>query len=523
MPGANPLYIAPIIKAYTEQQTALAKLSTDQQGAQKTAADARAGMIESIRNADPAYKPQLWNDFLNQQFQSGRINKDQYRQYANNVPSDNALATLRDQNLYYSEQVDLAAKQGTAALGIARANEFKSQAAARDLTDHAQVAVATMPQDPAQVQDWLSKQPADVQHVLNMAGNPTDPRLMRTILTATAVPLTQQQKVAQEQQNNLIQEGSNIAARGDQTAYAEWLGGLKYTNPSLAAQMPPASQYDPKTYPTLVAQVGQTPEQRMQSANQTVERTDQEKRLGIEYARLGIERQKLDQSLGTGPLARGQGENLVRAYETIQNKADQMRDQLGQAITKGTGYVDEHGVYKPWSIIKSNGASDDDIDGYKQDMLSRYKAQTEDSLQAIADKNRIYGRMGASPQMSTEDAQNAIITGARQVPGMQNYRQAQAAPAPTGLNQARGSGANASSQNPQTDTPANPNPNPQAGTNVEPGTPRPHRQTGNPPGQIDLSKLQNWANQNPGRRAFNRQTGQALEYNGSQWVPAQPQ
>jgi Tfp pilus assembly protein PilV len=270
MPGANPMFAISIYNGMIDQKTKMAGLDKDLLANEKATNDREAGALNSIAGAAPEDKNQMWTDHLNSQFQAGQITKQQYQQYVNNpIPTDTQLKTMANAKLLYSEQMEGAAKQATSDENLARAQNFRSEASARDLVSHAQVAIPTMPQDPQGFAAWKTQQPADVQKVLQ---NTTDPDEGRRLLQLSATPLDKQAKTQQDNDVAQIAEGRNIAAQGTAGAYGEFMGGLKHSNPKLYNQMPPVSGFDSKTYPDLINRIGLTPEQTSQAGNQSQNR-----------------------------------------------------------------------------------------------------------------------------------------------------------------------------------------------------------------------------------------------------------
>jgi hypothetical protein len=413
MPGANPMFASKIYGGIIDMQQKMLEFSKTQREDAMARADIDAGKLEAIINSPAAERAGNWQQFLGDRLASGRITQQQYQQGMQNVPTDSQLTFMRDSMLADKQQVEMAEKRAMAVQANARTDEFKSQASARDLPIHAQASLATLPNDPAQFDDWKAKQTPDVQHILE---NVQDPWTAKQVLPRAVVPFTEQQKLQQEQESQLINEGV-AASRQGSAAYGQFLGRIQVTNPTLYARMPPLNGFNAQTYPVAINDLGLNPAQRQTANYENSELGLRQKELGFQGARLQLERQRLNMELsniGVGALAKGQGNNLIAKYKSIENDVSGERDRLGRAIVTGDGYVDDRGNYRAWDSLY---VSPEAKDGMIADMKIRYGALTGEHLQTIADKNAVYQRMGATPQVTTEQAQADILKDARTVMG----------------------------------------------------------------------------------------------------------
>ena len=466
--GGNPLWLNQNIRMpMIEQQTKLAALTKDQLANAKEQLQQEAGGLQAIAEAPDDMKAQMWSGYLQSQFQVGRLPKQQYQTLMNQgVPDDQHLRTLASAKLTYNDQIAAVEKNAQAQLAINRGEDFRQQAVGRDLIRNAGVALATLPDNSQDVQAWKQKYAPDNSVLGQNLSNINDPARLRVVLTRLSMPATEAEKQLQNAEVAQIQEGRNIASQGDPLAYGQYLGRIQTQNPRLYAQLPKTLDDDT---PDTINALALTPQQTSQASNQAQNRDQRannaETRATLAEARLALAQAK------AGNLTPGQQATQQREDLTAKNKADaaeiaawglNKRYNAAAAVPDGQEFADpKTGVMR----VMNPSA--------RQGLQASAETTRQQAQQAHSESDQIQQRYGWGKYAPNAPQKTA---------------------APT-----------------QTNPPATPNPN----------GPRKGRQQGQQ--GVDLTKLQTWANQKPKMRAFNRQTGAAVEWNGSAWVPAQIQ
>jgi hypothetical protein len=106
-----------------------------------------------------------------------------------------------------------------------------------------------------------------------------------------------------------------------------------------------------------------------------------------------------------------------------ESEIDQQRLAIGTALKSGQHYVDKNGTLKKFDAA----ATDEEKAAQLEDMKNRFAAVTKRREEVVAEKNDAMQRYGATPQVSTQQAVQAIRDGAQ--PGASAPKQAAASPA----------------------------------------------------------------------------------------------
>ncbi len=172
-----------------------------------------------------------------------------------------------------------------------------------------------------------------------------------------------------------------------------------------------------------ILNVGRTPNEiatgEETKAYRTAELEHSQERIDLLRARIAMQREKMSQDSegsGSGPLRKGQGEQLIQNYEKLERSTNILRKSLESALATGKTYVNRNGQVVTMDTA-AKGGDDDTKLALQRDMLDRYMQLTNDSSQAAADKNRIYDRMGQQVGVSTDQINGALDADRKRVQG----------------------------------------------------------------------------------------------------------
>ena len=316
-PGSNVMFAKQMYDGYIEQQTKLATLQKDQIVAQKQQNDMRATAIQGVIDTpEGPERQQAWTSLMTKALNNKLITMDQFKQAVQQVPDTQQLTHLKNQNLMLSEQAEMAEKQAQAAQAIARGQKLKVEADGRQFEQDSRVANATLTDDPAKFDDWKSSLPVKVAATM---ASVSDPYRARQVLAANMAPATEQDKLARQQKQDMIDEGV-AAANAGPAQYGRWYGRVEATNPRFAQQLVKPDDYDEDSTPKQINDLGLSPEQRAITTHRDQSETDTQRRLDQADQRISNDNKRTDAMVNhLAALTAGQ---LTPGQQAVQDRFD---------------------------------------------------------------------------------------------------------------------------------------------------------------------------------------------------------